>query len=204
VDGIEITDIKITKKGRYALFCGDEFLFSVDEDMMARHEIYIGCTIDKIDLELFKKEADLSKALERAFTVVSSRNHSRKELFDKLTQKYDEYTADYCIEKLTGYGYIDEEGFARECVDMFRRRNMSEKQARQYLNQKGISRELTDMVLDGYADDEQKRVRAVIEKKYMKKMQESPQKVAAALYAKGYSASAVRAAMNSLETEYEE
>ena len=48
---MKITEIKMTKKGRYALFCGEEFLFSVDESTFADFGLHRDMELSDADLE---------------------------------------------------------------------------------------------------------------------------------------------------------
>ena len=55
---MKITEIKMTKKGRYALFCGEEFLFSVDENTYADFGIHKGMDLDDQDLAELRKNSE--------------------------------------------------------------------------------------------------------------------------------------------------
>ena len=63
MDGLfTVSDIKNTKKGRYALFCDGEFLFSVDEETLLKHGLEKGSVLTKPELDALEKEAALVAA----------------------------------------------------------------------------------------------------------------------------------------------
>ena len=92
-----ITDIKITKKGKYALFCGSEFLFSVDEATSQAYDLHPGMDISEEGLSELRKRSEYNKALSRAFLILGSRDHSEYELFTKLSRSFDEETASAAV-----------------------------------------------------------------------------------------------------------
>ncbi|MEG2938939.1 MAG: hypothetical protein RR829_01820, partial [Oscillospiraceae bacterium] len=50
MSSVTITEIKQTKRGRYALFCADGFMFSIDEDTVARHHVKKGMQLENEQL----------------------------------------------------------------------------------------------------------------------------------------------------------
>ena len=53
-----LTSIKQTKRGKYALFCDDGFLFSVDEEVLLKHDLHPGRALSAEDIEELKEETD--------------------------------------------------------------------------------------------------------------------------------------------------
>ena len=199
MDSVEISEIKMTKKGRYALFCEEGFLFSVDEGLMVKYSIATGSRFSSAELDNIRKSCDLAKAKDRALTIVGTRSHSKKELFDKLVKHYDEYTARYCVDALSSYGYLDEESYAKECVNMFRQKKMSLFEAKRYLKCRGLDDQLCEAALEGYEEGEADRIKALVEKKYASKLAADRRKVISALYGKGFSMSSIKEALGSME-----
>ena len=94
-----LTSIKETKKGRFALFFEDKFLFSVDEEVLVKYHLEENIVLSEDQIDELKKVTDYNKAREKAFQLLSIRQHSEKELYDKLERKYDEHTAAEIIQR---------------------------------------------------------------------------------------------------------
>ena len=99
-----LTDIKQTKKGRYALFCNEKFQFSVDEEILVKYDLKEGMSITEEALSELLSESDFNRAKEKAYRLLTYRNHSRSELTEKLEQSFDEHTACAVAEKMAELG----------------------------------------------------------------------------------------------------
>lgn len=198
-----LTEIKQTKKGRYALFFDDQFYFSVDEEVLVRHHLKVGTAFSDLDIENFKKESDYNKAKEKAFRLLSIRDHSEKELYDKLIKDYDEHTSAAIVSKFCELGLLDDDEFARIYFEQLINKGKSLKEVRFKLLQKGISRERIDELISSSSVNEEERVRKLIETKYSSKLsRENGEKtVYDSLVRRGFSPSVIRSV---LEEVYEE
>ena len=63
---MEITRISRTKKGRIALFCGEEFLFSVDDETFFSEHLAEGVRLDGPRLEELRRKSDAHRAKDKA------------------------------------------------------------------------------------------------------------------------------------------
>ena len=70
---MEITRISRTKKGRFALFCGEEFLFSVDDETFVTEHLAEGMKLDEAGLEELRRKSDAQRAKDKAFGYLASR-----------------------------------------------------------------------------------------------------------------------------------
>ncbi len=198
-----LSEIKQTKKGRYALFFDDQFYFSVDEEVLVRHHLKVGTAFSDLDIENFKKESDYNKAKEKAFRLLSIRDHSEKELYDKLIKDYDEHTSAAIVSKFCELGLLDDDEFARIYFEQLINKGKSLKEVRFKLLQKGISRERIDERISSSSVNEEERVRELIETKYSSKLSRENGKktVYDSLVRRGFSPSVIRSV---LEGVYEE
>lgn len=55
---MKITDISVTRKGRYALFMDGEFLFSAEEETLVRSGLSAGMETDIQALEALRRESE--------------------------------------------------------------------------------------------------------------------------------------------------
>lgn len=196
-----ISDISITKKGRYALFCDGEFAFSIDEETFVEYGIYKGIEIDEYQLNELRMKSEMTKAKAKAFELLSYRAHTKKELLDKMLQRYDEYTALYIVDELEKMGYIDEEGYIKECISyMLNSKKASIRQIKQYLYVRGISKETIDEALVEYTYTEKENIKEIILTKYMLKLSEPNgyRKVFEAMIRRGFNSGDIRSILEEI------
>lgn len=101
-----------------------------------------------------EKSANYHKAQKYAFWLFARRNHSEKEIRDKLGKNYDNITVDAVIEKLKKLKLIDDEKFAKEWTEYRLRHNKSKNFIMRELNRKGIPRETASGILSSLEIDE--------------------------------------------------
>lgn len=194
---IVLSEIKQTKRGRYALFCGGEFLFSVDEQTMSDRCLVSGMSLSEQELADIQKAGDNSRAFRKALDYLALRDHSSAELKTKLMRTFDEHTAQYAVDKAREIGYMDDGAFARRYADELRRKGASLRGIRGKLWQKGIDRETAEEILAAADTDETSQIRALIEKKYRVKLAAGGTRaVFAALARRGFSPRDIRAVLS--------
>ena len=195
-----LTDIKQTKKGRYALFFDDRFFFSVDEEVLIKHHLQTDTVFDEADIEILKKESDYNKAREKAFRLLSIRPHSEKELYDKLIRDHDEHTAASIIDRFREMDLINDRDFAASYFEQLQCKGKSFTEIRYKLLQKGISREIIDELLAGSDISEYDTVKGLIESKYRSRLERENGKklVFDALARRGFSPGVIRTVLGEL------
>ncbi len=200
---MKITEIKMTKKGRYALFCGEEFLFSVDESTFADFGLHRDMELSDADLEQLRKSSEYRKAINKGFTLLGVRDHSEYELYTKLLKNFDEHTSAQAVARIRELGYLDDAAFARRYTEELLRKGKSAGEIRRRLSEKRISRETAEEILSDLETDERPLIAELIEGKYAAKLREpnGRQKVYAALLRRGFRSSDVSAALREFEGE---
>lgn len=204
---VQISDIKTTKKGRYALFCDAEFLFSVDEETFCEFGLYKGIELDDAEFLELQERSELGKAKAKALAYVAQRDHSEHELLQKLMRAYDEPTARAAFESVKALGYLDDDQYVRDCVEfVFPQRSMSRRAAAQYLHECGIDNERIEDALAGYGESDYDRAVALIEQKYSRKLASAKGVNATfnALLRRGFSVDDIRDAIERLKPDYDE
>lgn len=196
-----ITDIKITKKGKYALFCGSEFLFSVDEETVSAFNLHTGMEIGEDGLAELRKRSEYNKALSRAFLILRSRDHSEYELYTKLGRSFDEDTAAAVVSRIKELGYLNDENFARRYAEELLRKGKSRAEIRVRLAVKRIDAETAESVIRDMETDDRESIRLLVEKKYVSKLQEQngKNKVYGALLRRGYRSGDIIAVLNEFD-----
>lgn len=216
METVRITRIQKTKKERFALFCGDAFLFSVDAETFFTRHLEEGMVFEPWELEGLRAVSETRKAADKALQYLSMRDYASGELYQKLCQRFDEHSAAAAVAKAAGLGLLNDEAFARHRAKALLQRNKSRREIARHLAEKGIDREMIDTVLeelyepqqpepDGGPDPETASALALLRKSYARKLAEGKREnVLAALARRGFSWSAVREALALYEDEEEQ
>ncbi|GIO24895.1 recombination regulator RecX [Oceanobacillus sp. J11TS1] len=181
----KITRITTQKKHkhRYNIFLstenGDEYGFSVDEDILIKFRLEKGMELDKEFIETLKKQDNLHKVYTLTIHFLSYRIRSEKEVVTYLKKKEidDEQIAEI-MKRLAKEKLIDDQQFA----DMFVRSRMNSsskgpKLIRQELYEKGIEGQIAENALEQYTPAQQKeKIQKLLSKKIKSTSKDSFQK----------------------------
>jgi regulatory protein len=207
-----ITKITTQKKSneRFNVYldqgAGEEYGFSIDQDVLINFGLQKGSTLDDDLLEQLMSEDAVKKGFNQAVVYLSYRMRSEKEVKDYLVKKeFAKDTADTIIHKLQQFGYVNDLDFAKMFVRS--KKNTSSKGPfviRQELKQKGISNVLIEQSLKEYPFEEQvaSAVKFANKKGSQKKSLSTlqlKQKLGQALAGKGYAWEVISAAMEEIE-----
>ena len=205
LNSTKITDIKTTKKGLNALFSEGEFLFSVDDMVLYENNIQIGSCLTQQELACISKQSQNSKAVDKCYTLLSYRMHSRKELYDKLCKNFDSDTANFAVNKMEDLGLIDDEKFAELKAEyLLHVKKYSIAAIKLKLSSLGIDKNIINSVLLNFELDNQiEDIVKLLQTKYSQKLSQ-PQKVMASLIRKGFRYGEIKEAMNTLEINLQE
>lgn len=164
---MQITAIEPRRKGLSALYIDGELAMKLDTEVLLAHRFDVGRSISDEQLRECIQDSDMKRCKDKAMWLISYRDHSRRELIDKLKKDYREESCERAVERLEELGLVDDGRFARRyAADLINLRHLSERGVRQKLYEKGIDRELIDEVLSETEIDEKEQIRTVIEKKY--------------------------------------
>ena len=206
MDGLfTIDEIKTTKKGRYALFCDGEFLFSVDEETLVKHAIEPGTVLTKEEKEALGRESTLHAAREKAYMYLTMRDYGENELYGRLLKDFDPYTCAAVVARLRELGLLDDGKFAAKYAEELKNKGKSRTEIRNKLREKGLDRDLIDS-LTCEDSDETDVIRGIIESGYLRKLRSENgyRKVYAALIRRGFRSSDVRRALAFYTADEEE
>ena len=203
---MQITAIEPRRKGLCALYIDGEFAMKLDTEVLLTHRFDVGREISDEQLYECIQASDRKRCKDKAMWLISFRDHSRKELIDKLKKDYGEESCISAVDRLEELGLIDDERFARRyTADLINLKHLSERGVRQKLREKGIDRDLIDEVLDEFVIDEEEQIRTVIEKKYARSLSDEKghRRAVNALTRLGFSYASIKSVLNEY-TEIEE
>ena len=205
LNNITITDITKTKKGFNALFAEDEFLFSVDDVVLYQNNIQIGSCLTQQELACIAKQSMNAKAVDRCYTLLATRMHSKKELYDKLCRKFDSDTARYAVDKMAELDLLDDYQFAfLKAEYLLNVKKYSFANIKLKLLSLGVDKDVVESVLLNFGPDNQiEDITRLLETKYSAKLS-NPQKVMASLIRKGFKYGEIKQAMEQLEIDLQE
>ena len=200
-----ITAIEPRRKRLSAVYIDGEFALKLDTETLITERVKVGAEIDDDELLELIKKSDARRAKEKALWLISYRDHSEGELRQKLSKDYGEEAVDAAVSKLSDLGFINDESFAKRYAENLTSKHLSSRQINQKLRQKGLDRDLCSDTVEGLQLDEKEEIRALINKKYLKKLQtqDDLRRTVAALQRRGFSYGDIRSVINEF-TEFEE
>ena len=197
-----ITAIEPRRKAMSALFIDGEFVMNLDTRTLIENRFDVGREIGDEDLKEIIELSNERRAKEKALWLISYRDHSKKELKDKIMRTCDEESAEKAVERMEDLGLVNDENFARQYArKLLYQKKMTKRTAVFELSRKGIDKETAEMILEEFDIDYRENIREIIEKKYRNIQDEKiKRRAAAALQRLGYGWDDIKAVLY----EYEE
>ena len=193
-----LTKIEQIDKKRYRIYVEEEFLLLLYVTDIRKHKLEEQMEITPEDLEKIYMDVVLRRAKMKAMLLLKSMDYSEKGLRDKLAKLYYPPKAiNDALDYVIGYGYIDDERYARNYV-RFKKDSQSRKQIEFTLQQKGVSKDYINIAFDEeYCSESNALVRAIIKKigsleRIGELTADEKRKVGAYLYRKGFSSQEIR------------
>ena len=200
-----ITAVEPRRKAMCALYLDGEFAMNLDARTLIENRFDVGREIDDEDLREIIRLSNERRAKEKALWLISYRDHSKKELADKIKRTSDEESAEKAVERMEELGLVNDELFAqRYAHKLIFTKHMSKKAVVFELAKKGIDRETAEEILENIEVDECEQIREVINKKYRNLSDEKPKRRAvSALQRLGYRWDDIRSVLDEyIEEDY--
>lgn len=162
-----ITDVVPKRKGLSALYIDGEFALKIDTETFLVSRLSVGDEISDEQLRQLIESSNEKRAKEKALWLISYRDHSKKELNEKVRRTCDSQSAQAAVERLEQLGLVDDEKFARNYArQLLFGKNLSETAVKYKLAEKGIDRELAQEILEEFQVDPREQIKALVESKY--------------------------------------
>lgn len=155
------------------------FDFSLKAGMQISEEKY-----DQMMYAVQKK-----RAMERALYLLDYRDHSYREIFDKLSVNYPEDICFYVTDRLAELGMINDRRYAQNLAAKFIKvKKYGPYRAVREMRTKGIDRQLAEEMVSEYEEQTRDILYELVEKKYLKNLTDEAgiRKVKNALCRQGY------------------
>ncbi len=164
---MRITDVRMTKRGRVALYVEGEFLLSMHPDVFAVSGLSVGSEVDTESLETLSAEAELKKAKEKALNLLSYKEYTTKQLTDRLKRHTDEESAEQAVARMEELGLLDDDDYAeRFARDLSERKKFGILRIRQEMRQRGLTNEQIEYATSLLRSDPEEKMREIIARKY--------------------------------------
>lgn len=162
-----ITAIEPRRKAMSALYLDGEYVMNLDTRTLIENRFDVGKDIDDEDLHEIIRLSNEKRAKEKALWLISYRDHSKKELADKIKRTCDEKSADKAVERMEELGLVNDESYALHYAQkLIFTKHMSKNAVVYELARKGIDKELAAEILDEIEVDSSEQIRIIIDKKY--------------------------------------
>ena len=169
----------------------------LNRDIVAQGGLKKGMTVTSAQLRMLMAENERRRARERALFLLEDREHSCKELYDKLCRNYKEDTAAAVCGELLERGLLDDMRFAENMTRSLINRKYGMMRIRQELYRRGVDRDIIGIVTEE-ADIGAVNISltALIRQKYLGKLEDGEtDKVINALARRGYTYSQIKDAI---------
>ena len=200
---MSVLTLRPGKNNKVHLLLDGEYVMTADSDFAAFSGLHDNMLLDDEALADLQRKVNARRAFNKASDLLAMRDHSEKELLQKLRQKGFADGAEEAVEKLKGYGYLDDSRFAlRFAQELQRVKHYGKKRIEQELFRKGVSRAVVSDTLEQLEFDEDALVQ-LIERKYLRQLdtEKGVQKTVAALQRMGYSFGEIRDALRQLQED---
>ena len=195
----KIVSIEKFKGKTYCIEFEDGDKIYLHSSIIAQYSLKEGIEIPQSAIEQIIFDNDFRRAKERALYLLEYRDHSYKELFDKLMRNYSEEVCFAVMDKMVDLRLIDDRKYAKMYArKLFEVKKMGKFKARFEMKKKGISEELIDEMVEIYEDGTIERLKEFVDKKYARYLDDDKgiKKVTSALLRAGYTYSEIKEVLN--------
>lgn len=191
-------------KTRCSVYLDGVFYCGLKIEVAVKYRLKPGMTIEKSELDAIQFENEKVQATERAMNHLSATMKTCRQMRDFLNSKgYTQAVADYVIDKLEGYGYIDDYAYCRAYVNSVSGKGKTA--IRAALIKRGALREAIDAALDEVEEDEDEVL--AVAQKYMRgksPTRENLNKALRHLISRGFDYDVAKSALSRLGREEDE
>ena len=201
---MELTAAEPRRKGLVQLYLDGEEAVKLDREVFLRAGLRPGDQISDEELHQLILDSDARRAKEKALYLLEHRNHSKRELTEKIARTAASWeAAEAAAGQMEELGLVDDQAYARDRArEMFLRKRWGPLRVKQELRRKGIDGELIEELLEEYRQRDEgglvaENVRAVLETKYSgwREHEKQRRRAFAALQRRGYSYEEIREGM---------
>lgn len=186
-----------------------EMKIYIHSEIIRKYNVAKGMELSEEETDRLIYENDLRRARERALYLMESRDHSYRELFDKLEKNYSE---DICFEvcnRLAEIGVINDRRYAEKlCRQLFDVKKLGRYRVRQEMRLKGLGSEIIEEAMENFSEEDEsfERLEKLVEQKYERYLtdRKGVEKVRNALARKGYSFGEIKEVLDLYDLDFDD
>ena len=164
---MRITKIEHKSGTRYTLYVDEQYFYIFDIEILETFGIHEGMEVDISLLRKMKTKAEIRKARERAFYLLSYRDYSSQELYQKLCKSVHPKVAAYTIEKMISLSLINDEAYAQKLALFYlKQKGWSARKALYEIRRKGIEPELAKQAIENCHIAPHQQILSLLQTKY--------------------------------------
>ncbi len=201
---MELTAAEPRRKGLVQLYIDGEPAVKIDNEVLLLSRIKPGDELTDEELHQLILDSDAHRAKEKALYLLEYRDHTKKELTEKIARTAaSREAAEAAVDRMEELGLIDDDSYGRRYArELFVRKKYGPLRVRQELRQKGIDPELISELLEEYDDPEAftERIGEILEREYCgwREDEKVKRRAFSALQRMGYSYEHIREGMRGL------
>lgn len=181
----------------------------IHSEIIRKYNVAKGMELSEEEADRLIYENDLRRARERALYLMESRDHSYRELFDKLEKNYSE---DICFEvcnRLAEIGVINDRRYAEKlCRQLFEVKKLGRYRVKQEMRLKGLGSEIIEEAMENFSEEDEPfgRLEKLVEQKYERYLtdRKGVEKVKNALARKGYSFGEIKEVLDLYDLDFDD
>lgn len=186
-----------------------EMKIYIHSEIIRKYNVANGMELSEEEADWLIYENDLRRARERALYLMESRDHSYRELFDKLEKNYSE---DICFEvcnRLAEIGVINDRRYAEKlCRQLFEVKKLGRYRVKQEMRLKGLGSEIIEEAMENFSEEDEpfERLEKLVEQKYERYLTDrrGVEKVKNALARKGYSFGEIKEVLDLYDLDFDD
>ena len=197
----EITSItaQAKDKTRCNVYVDGRFCCGLTLEAVVKNRLKVGQSVTAERLAEIQLESEKNTAFDKALTHLSATRKTEKQIREFLQKKgYLPAVVDYVIEKLRGYGFLNDGEYAEAYVEQAAKRKGG-RLIRMELRSKGVTDAEIDGALEGLDEQTQQETAQALLQKYMRGKAadvQTLQKAYRHLMSKGFSYDVAKAALS--------
>ena len=186
-----------------------EMKIYIHSEIIRKYNVTKGMELSEEEADRLIYENDLRRARERALYLMESRDHSYRELFDKLEKNYSE---DICFEvcnRLAEIGVINDRRYAEKlCRQLYEIKKLGRYRVKHEMRLKGLSSEIIEEAMENFSEEDEpfERLEKLVEQKYERYLtdRKGVEKVKNALARKGYSFGEIKEVLDLYDLDFDD
>lgn len=179
---------QVKRADRYSIYVDEKYSFSLSDSALLESRLVTGQELTEAEVKELKQKSADDKVYSLALRYVALRSRSRYELETYLKRKdAPPPLIDTILGRLEGYGYVNDESFARNWVDNRRLlKPVSRRRLIMELKQKHVSEEVIRIVLEDDQTSDRDTLRELVARKRRQTKYQDDTKLLQYLARQGY------------------